>query len=914
VDSIKYGKKPKNPLLKRVWRDIVSDWKRYLMIFAVLTITIGFVSGMYVANNSMERSMKDNETKMNLESGHFELSRPIGNDVISSLENGERADVVSGMREKAYSEADGETEQAVRSEFEKQAGEQVKEIISSQATALAEQEIEKSGKKLSDSEKNSIIESAVEKALSEQYERALDDALNELWKSDEYENALNDAVSKVHESIDSEIDEKYSELSERYGLDDDFVPVNTEIYELFWKFSEENTDDEDYSGKIRVYSERNEIDLYDVMKGSPPQNSSEIMIDRMHAENAGIEVGDTISVGSTEFTVSGFASFVDYTTLYENNTDTMFDALTFDVAMVTKQGFDRISEPLHYNYAFKYSKAPSDIYEEKLMSDSFLNVLITQTAVCSKSTEIKDYVPKYANHSVTFAPDDMGSDKSMGGVLLYILTAVIAFIFAVTEVTALEKESSVIGTLRASGYTRGELTAYYMSMPVITVILASLVGNILGYTCMKYIVISMYYNSYSLPSYHTIWTPDAFVRTTVIPFIIVIVVNFIVISRTLKLPPLNFLRHSLKKAKNKKAVRLPRVKFFSRFRIRVFLQNIPNYLMMLTGTCFIMLLLSMAVGMPETLSYYQNALPNMMFAPEQAILSDYKDSDGNIIQTENESAEPFSVASLVRKSDAKDEEVSVYGIFPESTHIHCNFPESDEPQVFVSESFSRKYGIKEGDRIVLEEKYENKSYEWNVCGIYDYSAGIAVFMPNDTFNSVFERKKDSFSGYMADSPIDDIDSKYIVKTINASDMTKMADQLDHSMGSYMKYFQYVCVIVSAIPLCLLTKIIIEKNERSISMAKILGYTDSEIARLYLTPTFAVIVVSELIALFAGYEAMRVMWDMILMKIDGYFAFVLSPSGFVKEFVLVLVSYLIIAVLNFIRIKNVPKVLALKNMM
>ena len=39
---------------------------------------------------------------------------------------------------------------------------------------------------------------------------------------------------------------------------------------------------------------------------------------------------------------------------------------------------------------------------------------------------------------------------------------------------------------------------------------------------------------------------------------------------------------------------------------------------------------------------------------------------------------------------------------------------------------------------------------------------------------------------------------------------------------------------------------------------------------------------------------------------------MKPEGFVKEFVLVTVAYLVITVFDFIRIKHIPKVLALKN--
>lgn len=166
--------------------------------------------------------------------------------------------------------------------------------------------------------------------------------------------------------------------------------------------------------------------------------------------------------------------------------------------------------------------------------------------------EVEDYTPRYSNPAINFATDDMGSDKAMGGVLLDILIVIIAFIFAVTISNTIANESSAIGTLRASGYTKGELIRHYLSMPVIVTFLAAAVGNILGYTVFKDVVVGMYYNSYSLPTYNTIWNPGAFIKTTLAPVIIMLVVNLIVIIRMMQHTPLQFLRHDLKKTKRKK--------------------------------------------------------------------------------------------------------------------------------------------------------------------------------------------------------------------------------------------------------------------------------------------------------------------------------------------------------------------------
>lgn len=189
--------------------------------------------------------------------------------------------------------------------------------------------------------------------------------------------------------------------------------------------------------------------------------------------------------------------------------------------------------------------------------------------------------------------------------ILDILIVIIAFIFAITISNTITKESSAIGTLRALGYTRGELIAHYISTPVIVTFVAAIVGNLLGYTVFKNVVVSMYYSNYSLPTYETIWNAEAFLKTTLIPVCLMVIVNLIVIVRMMQHTPLQFLRHDLKKAKRKKAMRLPRWKFINRFRLRIIFQNLPNYVILLAGIAFVMVMMAMAVGMPQTLQYYE---------------------------------------------------------------------------------------------------------------------------------------------------------------------------------------------------------------------------------------------------------------------------------------------------------------------
>lgn len=787
-------KRTVNPLIKRIPKELIGDWKKYLIVFAFLVLTIGFVSGMYVANESMMKAADESVTKYEREDGHFEWSEKADSDLVKDVESGEQVDMsaITGKEEEDASD----------------------------------------------------------------------------------------------------------------------VPVI--IYENFFRNEkEDNNNDGKNDGTVRVFAKTDNINLACVLDGRLPENGNEIAVDRMHADNVDMKVGDTIRVGGEKFEVVGLIAYVNYSTLHEKTTDLIFDAIKFDVAMVTDEGFDRLGESIHYAYAWKYKDAPADEKEEKALSDDFRKVLAAQTML--HGNELKDYVPSYGNPAINFATDDMGSDMSMGGVILDILIIIIAFIFGVTISNTISKESSTIGTLRASGYTRGELVRHYLSMPVIVTFLAAIVGNILGYTVFKNVVVGMYYNSYSLPTYETVWNPDAFVKTTVVPIILMFVVNLIVIVRMLRHTPLQFLRHDLKKSKRKKAIRLPHWKFMSRFRVRIMFQNISNYLILFVGICFIMVMLAMAVGMPDTLTYYQKHASNLMFTKYQYVLKTYQNADGSIVTTDNEDAEMFAMKSLVKRSDALDEEISTYGVVDDSRYIKISDLESlEKNEVYISNSYADKYGIAIGDTIKLEEKYTDDTYNFKVCGIYDQCQSIAVFMPIAQYREVFDLDDDAFSGFFSDAKITDIDSNMIASTITKRDITKMCDQLDLSMGSYMQYFQVLCILLSMAMIYLLTKLIIEKNENAISMTKILGYENREIASLYLLSTTIVMIVIDVLTVAVGVWVMNFAWKEILMTYSGWFSFHMETISYVKMFAFVLIGYVMVMILDFQRIKKIPMDQALKN--
>ena len=190
----------KNPLWKRLPRELKSDFGKYIVIFLFMTLTIGFVSGFLVADDSMLAAYDESFEKYNIEHGNFTLSSRIEDSTISKIEE----------------------------------------------------------------------------------------------------------KGKVH------------------------------ICENFYRDEAVDVDlDGETEGTMRIYQERTDMDLVCLMDGEMPEAKDEIAIDRMYADNNSLKVGDKLQIEGKELAVTGLVALSDYSCLFSNNSDMMFDSVKLVVAIMT---------------------------------------------------------------------------------------------------------------------------------------------------------------------------------------------------------------------------------------------------------------------------------------------------------------------------------------------------------------------------------------------------------------------------------------------------------------------------------------------------------------------------------------------------------------------------------------------------
>ena len=127
---------------------------------------------------------------------------------------------------------------------------------------------------------------------------------------------------------------------------------------------------------LRIYQEREKIDLFAPEQGAELPMQGEILLEQHYAEKHELGLGDTLTVGGRDFTVSGIGSTPDYDAAYEKTSDTTVDSNLFGVGFVTAEDYEALKaggenfRTEDYTYTYLLNDAMTD-QELKELLQSF---------------------------------------------------------------------------------------------------------------------------------------------------------------------------------------------------------------------------------------------------------------------------------------------------------------------------------------------------------------------------------------------------------------------------------------------------------------------------------------------------------------------------------------------------------------
>lgn len=717
---------------------------------------------------------------------------------------------------------------------------------------------------------------------------------------------------------------------------------------------------EDYDvmdGKtIRVFANRENIDLVECDEGNLAEADDEIVVEKRFSQVNDISVGDIIQIAGNEFKVTGIGTSPDYNALFKEMSDTVVDSKMFGTVFVTEGAYDKLHatgesvKTETYLYAFRLKgkttcddvkdalediKVDTDRIDDEYFQEywdrtgaaindfkdgikdlkSGANELADGVAELKKETDsfLKDYDTDLANITSFVTSDDnprtggAADDQQINvqagyffGVLLMLL---FTYVISVFVVHGIEKESSVIGALYALGVKRRDLMMHYLTLPVIVTTVADIIGFLIGISNVGIPVqMADAYAYYSIPAMDVKIPPILIVYGIVMPPLTAIVVNYFVIRKKLSQTALSLIKNEVKQPKGSN-VDLGDMGFVGRFRVRQMLREMRTGLTVVIGMFIALICLMLSLN---TATFCSKVKKQNVEDTHYEYMYTYK------YPTENppEGGEAAYAKTLKKEVYGYNWDVTVLGLSKNTKYFDVDLKDGKN-RVAISSSFAEKYCYSVGDEIVLHDEENDIDYGFTVDSVTQYTPAFYVFMTIDDARELFGAGSDEYNVVFSDKDLE-VDPARLYATTTKADIESAAGIFADQMRSMVVMIVIISTLIFVVVMYLMMKVMIDRSAFSISLIKVFGFRTKEIRKLYLDGNFFIIAIGAAICLPLAKLIMSAVYPSLVSNVNCGVKLTFAPWLWAALYGGILVLYFIINRVLVGRLNKIVPAEVLKN--
>lgn len=717
---------------------------------------------------------------------------------------------------------------------------------------------------------------------------------------------------------------------------------------------------EDYDvmdGKtIRVFANRENIDLVECDEGNLAEADDEIVVEKRFSQVNDISVGDIIQIAGNEFKVTGIGTSPDYNALFKEMSDTVVDSKVFGTVFVTEGAYDKLHatgesvKTETYLYAFRLKgkttcddvkdalediKVDTDRIDDEYFQEywdrtgaavndfkdgikelkSGANELADGVAELKKEMDsfLKDYDTDLANITSFVTSDDnprtggAADDQQINvqagyffGVLLMLL---FTYVISVFVVHGIEKESSVIGALYALGVKRRDLMMHYLTLPVIVTTVAGIIGFLIGISNVGIPVqMADAYAYYSIPAMDVKIPPILIVYGIVMPPLTAIVVNYFVIRKKLSQTALSLIKNEVKQPKGSN-VDLGDMGFVGRFRVRQMLREMRTGLTVVIGMFIALICLMLSLN---TATFCSKVKKQNVEDTHYEYMYTYK------YPTENppEGGEAAYAKTLKKEVYGYNWDVTVLGLSKNTKYFDVDLKDGKN-RVAISSSFAEKYCYSVGDEIVLHDEENDIDYGFTVDSVTQYTPAFYVFMTIDDARELFGAGSDEYNVVFSDKDLE-VDPARLYATTTKADIESAAGIFADQMRSMVVMIVIISTLIFVVVMYLMMKVMIDRSAFSISLIKVFGFRTKEIRKLYLDGNFFIIAIGAAICLPLAKLIMSAVYPSLVSNVNCGVKLTFAPWLWAALYGGILVLYFIINRVLVGRLNKIVPAEVLKN--
>ncbi|WP_101774061.1 ABC transporter permease [Peptostreptococcus faecalis] len=777
-----------------------------------------------------------------------------------------------------------------------------------------------------------------------------------------------------------------------YGITDDDIKIIDKAHDL----SEveygylKDVVIKDSNTSFRIFSKPKEISKFDTVKGRLPNSKSEIAIASTYQDK--YKIGDKISftekedfTGKKSLTENKFkiVGFVNSSEISSTVTMGQTSAGTGELngyAVVVPEVFDSdvyMIARLKFNDTKKvdiYSNKYIDLVQEhkKELKESlknrpherldeikneykkeFIQGKVDLKAVESEISKIDNMsLPSYSIDSRREIPGSDGykiyqsiftaleSLAMIFPIFLYFVASLVTF---TTMTRFVDEERINSGTLKALGYSNGDIIKKFTIYGLIASTIGTAIGVFLGQVVLPKVSYIAYGSAFTIPEVeiHFYWkiTLAAFILS----LISAVIPAYIVARKELQEKTTELMLPKVPKSGSK--ILLERIKpLWKRlsFTQKVTARNIFRYkkrmFMTIFGVSGSVALLFTGFAMKNSISginqrqFGEILHYDLIVAQNSNLDTEKKDELKKLLNSKDIKSESEIYFESVSKTagDNKDKQ-EIRMIVPQNTEGFNKYIsllnrktgkdlEFKKGGAIITERLSTLLNVSIGDVITVQDK-DGKDRKLKISGIAEMYMGHFIFMDKDTYEDVYNNKyvtnanlvslKNRNISNTQKVSAEFMKSSSVVSVVQSSSLINYINTIVASLDMVMQALILAAGLLALVILYNLTNINVSERIRELSTIKVLGFYDGEVTAYIYRETISLSIVGILV----GYGLGRWLHTYIMDTVPPDEIMFISELGASSFVIPVVIVSIITALLGFIvnkRLREVDMLAALKS--
>jgi putative ABC transport system permease protein len=624
---------------------------------------------------------------------------------------------------------------------------------------------------------------------------------------------------------------------------------------------------------LRLLEQTSLVNRPAVTQGSPLGADTELLLGQTIARARKVAVGGTVTAADRTFSIVGTVTVPDYLYPLKDTEETslLIDMKAFGIAVVTSAALDTLDAPVQTVWHVRGT--PED--------------LVTLKYAVAASAGLVTWLDIAANPRYTIVDAEIRNARFAVASLPTMLLVLASLMLAITMNRFIHRELAQIGMLLAQGYTAGELLRHYISLPVVIAGAGSVLGVVAGFLFFRPLY-GFYTLFFAVPLLHLDVRAAWVLVSILLPFAFLLPSVTLVVRRAVRRTPVELMKNRgerMRVTALERHLHLPRLSVAGTFRLRDTVRSPARLVVTLIGITAAAAMLLAGQTLQHSITVMIDTTFNHIMRHEyQYVLRTPHTT--NPWGGETAYVEPF------RGTDRSAPGLQLMGVDPAFTMIQAldtSGAAVSFERIVMTRPLADRWNVNPGDTVTVVRAATDRPYTLTVDSVAEIFTNSAILMPRDQMTALLDLPSGAFNVVYSANPLLITDAD-LLSTTTRSEVRQGFESTLTWARTMMNVLGAVGILIALFVVLVIASLSIDDHSVTISILKVLGYANHEIAGMVLLSTFIPVVLGYVLAVPFLARYLNILLTLNQQNLDFALPIRVSPLGVAIGFVIIAMAW------------------------